>query len=138
GKWQGVVLAWKALAQSLNIPAIRVLDMVGFDAVIQRAATLLHITDRQEIERTFPRVYPLALGVVALRPIQLARAFAAFGNGGKAVEPIAVRSVEDRLGRVILDPEREVRARLRAQGAATQLISAENAALMTNMLEKTV
>lgn len=138
GKWQGVVLAWKALAQSLNIPAIRVLDMVGFDAVIQRAATLLHITDRQEIERTFPRVYPLALGVVALRPIQLARAFAAFGNGGKAVEPIAVRSVEDRLGRVILDPEREVRARLRAQGAATQLISAENAALMTNVLEKTV
>ncbi|CEM62589.1 PBP1A family penicillin-binding protein [Treponema phagedenis] len=138
GRWRGTVLTWRALAQSLNIPAIKILDTIGFDAVINRSAALLGITDRAEIERVFPKVYPLALGVIAIRPVQLARAFAIFGNQGQEVTPIAIRTIEDRSGNIVLDPEKELRIQQRKKGNATQIISPQNAYIMTSMLKKTL
>ena len=40
-EWQGTVLLWEALAHSMNVPSIRVLDGIGFDAAINRASLLL-------------------------------------------------------------------------------------------------
>jgi penicillin-binding protein 1A len=54
------------------------------------------------------------------------------------VSPIAIRSVEDRNGRVVLDTEREVRLRQQRMGANIQVISPQNAYVMTSMLKKTV
>jgi penicillin-binding protein 1A len=68
----------------------------------------------------------------------MARAFAVFANQGRAVTPIAIRSVEDRNGRVILDPERELRLQQRQMGESIQVISPQNAFVMTSMLKKTV
>jgi penicillin-binding protein 1A len=67
----------------------------------------------------------------------MARAFSVFGNEGRDVTPIAIRSVEDRNGRVVLDNEREIRLQQRRTGNA-QIISRENAYVMTKILEKTV
>jgi membrane carboxypeptidase/penicillin-binding protein len=72
----------------MNVPSVKVLQMVGFDAAIKRAAALLGIEDPAEIQKTFPRVYPLALGVVGVKPIQMARSYAVFANAA-SVEPIA-------------------------------------------------
>ena len=138
GHWQGTVLAWKALARSLNIPAIKVLDTIGFDAAINRSAALLGITDPDEIDRTFPRLYPLALGVISVAPIQMAKAFACFANQGRRVDPIAIRTVENRNGTIVMDPERELRLEQRRRGSAMQIISPQNAYLMTSVLRKTV
>ena len=138
GEWKGTVLAWQALAHSMNVPSVKVLDMVGFDAAIQRAAALLGITDPKEIQSTFPRLYPLGLGVIGVTPLQMTRAFSVFANGGKAVEPIAIRYVEDRNGNVILEPEKDMREELRKMGSAIQLISPQNAAIMTDMLKRVV
>jgi len=138
GHWQGTVLAWKALAKSLNIPAIKVLDTIGFDAAINRSAALLGITDSAEIERTFPRLYPLALGVISIAPVQMAKAFACFANQGRRVEPIAILTVENRDGTIIMDPERDLRLSQRKQGNTMQVISAQNAYIMTSMLRRTV
>ena len=138
GHWQGTVLAWRALAKSLNIPAIKVLDTIGFDAAITRSAALLGITDPDEIERTFPRLYPLALGVISVAPIQMAKAFACFANQGRRVDPIAIRTVENRNGTIVLDPERELRLEQRRRGNAMQVISPQNAYLMTSVLRRTV
>lgn len=138
GKWRGTVLVYQALPLSLNIPAIKTLEMIGFDAAINRIASLTGITDQEEINRTFERVYPLALGISAITPIQLLRAFAIFGNQGRAVDPIAVRSVENRDGTTVLDPEMDLRIEQRKKGSAIQVVSPQNAYVMTQMLRKTL
>ncbi len=138
GEWKGPVLLWYALAHSMNVPSLKVLDGIGFDAAIDRAALLLGIDDRETIRRTFPRVYPLGLGVISVAPIQMARAYSVFGNQGREVTPIAIRAVEDRNGRVILDPEKELRLQQKRKGQDIQIISRQNAFVMTSLLQKTV
>jgi penicillin-binding protein 1A len=138
GEWKGSVLVYEALAQSMNVPSLKVLDTIGFDAAIDRAAKLLDITDPDQIRRTFPRVYPLGLGIISTSPLRMARAFAVFANQGRNVSPIAIRSVENRNGQLVLDPEREVRVRQQRMGDAFQVISPQNAYIMTSMLKKTV
>jgi penicillin-binding protein 1A len=68
----------------------------------------------------------------------MARAFAVFANQGRDVSPIAIRAVEDRNGRVVLDTEREVRLRQRRMGSEIQVISPQNAYVMTSVMKKTV
>ncbi len=138
GKWRGTVLVYQALPLSLNIPAIKTLEMIGFDAAISRIASLTGITDQEEINKTFERVYPLALGISAITPVQLLRAFAIFGNQGRAVDPIAIRSVENRDGAVVLEPELDLRIAQRKRGSAIQVISPQNAYVMTQMLRQTL
>ena len=138
GKWRGTVLVYQALPLSLNIPAIKTLEMVGFNAAIDRIASLIGMTDQDEINKTFERVYPLALGISSITPIQLLRGFAVFGNQGRAVEPIAIRSVENRDGNTVLDPELDLRIEQRKKGAAMQVISPQNAYVMTEILKKTL
>ena len=138
GEWKGSVLLWYALAKSMNVPSLKVLDGIGFDAAIDRAASLLGITDPDQIRRTFPRVYPLGLGVIGTTPLRMARAFSVFANQGKAVTPIAIRSVEDRNGRVILEPEKDLRTQQKKLGAALQVVSPQNAAVMVDMLQRVV
>jgi penicillin-binding protein 1A len=138
GEWKGSVLLYNALAQSMNVPSLKVLDGIGFDAAIDRAAALLGIDDPEAKRRTFPRVYPMGLGIISVAPIQMARAFAVFANQGRDVSPIAIRSVEDRNGRVVLDTERDLRQQQRRMGNDIQVISPQNAYVMTSMLRKTV
>ena len=138
GEWKGTVLLWEALAHSMNVPSIRILDGIGFDAAINRAATLLGYRDKAEIDKVFPRVYSLGLGVISVAPIQMAQAFATFANQGKEVDPIAIRSVEDRNGKTIIDPEKELRLSQKRKGNAVQLISTQNAYIMTDLLKNTI
>ncbi|MDR0602035.1 MAG: PBP1A family penicillin-binding protein, partial [Treponema sp.] len=138
GEWKGSLLLYDALAQSMNVASLKVLDTIGFDAAIDRAAALLDITEPEQIRRTFPRVYPLGLGIISASPLRMARAFAVFANQGRDVSPIAIRAVEDRNGRIVLDTEREVRLRQQDMGDAIQVISPQNAYIMTSILKKTV
>ncbi|MEI6388740.1 MAG: PBP1A family penicillin-binding protein [Spirochaetota bacterium] len=138
GEWKGTVLTWYALAHSMNVPSLKVLDGIGFDAAITRAAALLDISDPTEIQRTFPRVYPLGLGVIGVSPIRMARAFSVFANQGRAADPIAIISVEDRDGRIILEPEKDLRAEQKRRGQGAQVISQQTAAVMVDMLQRTV
>ncbi|MDR0494444.1 MAG: PBP1A family penicillin-binding protein [Treponema sp.] len=137
GEWKGSALLYNVLAHSMNVPSLKVLDAIGFDAAIDRSAALLGITDPAQIRRIFPRVYPLGLGIISASPLRMARAFAIFGNQGREVTPIAIRLVEDRNGRVVLDTERELRLQQRRAGNA-QVISQGNAYIMSRILEKTV
>lgn len=138
GEWKGDVELWYALAHSMNVPSIKVLDGIGFDAAINRAVALLGIPEEEIPGRGFNPGYPLGLGVCSVRPIELAHAYAIFANGGKEVTPIAIRTVEDRSGNVILEPEKDAILALKNKGSATQVISPETAYVMTQMLENTV
>jgi len=136
GEWKGSVLLYDALSHSMNVPSLKILDAIGFDAAINRAAELFGISDREQIRKIFPRVYPLGLGIISASPLRMARAFAVFGNQGREVTPIAIRYVEDRTGRVVLDPERDLRQQQKK--ANQQVISPQNAYIMSKILEKTV
>jgi penicillin-binding protein 1A len=138
GEWKGSVLLYDALAHSMNVPSLKILDAIGFDAAIDRASVLLDVTDPVQIRRIFPRVYPLGLGIISSSPLRMARAFAVFGNQGRSVNPIAIRTVEDRNGRVVFDVERDLRQRQRRMGESIQVISPQNAYIMTKIMEKTV
>lgn len=133
GAWNGGILMHKALAQSLNIPMIKVLDTIGFDAAISRASVLLNISDLSR----FPRVYPLALGVTSTAPVNMARAYSVFANEGKEVTPFAIRRIEDRNGKVILDPEGDMLEQRRLNGTP-QIISPQNAYVMNTLLSRSV
>ncbi|MDR1302349.1 MAG: PBP1A family penicillin-binding protein [Treponema sp.] len=137
GEWKGPVLFYYALAHSMNVPSLKVLDSIGFDAAIDRAAALLGIEDPAVRRRTFPRVYPMGLGIISVTPLQMARAFGVFANQGRELTPIAIRVVEDRNGRIILDNEREVRQQQRNK-KTLQVVSPQNAYIMTSILKKTV
>ena len=138
GEWKGDVELWYALAHSMNIPSLKVLDGIGFEAGINRSIALLGIPKEEVPYRGFVPGYPIGLGVCSVRPIELARAYSVFASGGKEVTPIAIRSVEDKNGNVILNPEKEVRTALQAKGAAAQVISPQTAFIMTELLQNTV
>jgi penicillin-binding protein 1A len=138
GKWSGTVLLYDALAQSMNVPSLIVFDGIGFDAAIDRASALLGYSDPDEIRRRFPRVYPLGMGINTTSPLRMARAYSIFANLGREVTPIAIRSMEDRNGKVVLDIERELRLEQRRKGNAIQLISPQTAFVMTTILRKSV
>jgi penicillin-binding protein 1A len=137
GEWEGWVLLRQALSHSMNVPSIKVLDTIGFDAAINRASMLLGMTSPNEIA-SFPRKYPLGLGVISVSPLQMARAFATFATGGQEVVPITIRYIEDRNGMIVLEPEKDVRLAQKKKGRDAQLISPQNAYLMTDLLQTTV
>jgi penicillin-binding protein 1A len=138
GVWHGRVLLRQALAHSMNVPSLKVLDAIGFDAAIERASRMLGITDPAEIEKTFPRAYPLGLGIISVSPLQMARAYAVFANGGREVVPVAIRYIEDRNGKIIMEPAKEAMDREARMGAEAQIMSPQTAYIMTSMLQSVI
>ena len=138
GEWEGDVEVWYALCRSMNVPSLKVLDGIGFDAAINRAVSLLGISKEELPSRAFVPGYPLGLGVCSVRPIEMARAFSIIASGGKEITPMAIRTVEDRNGNIIMNPEREIREAQRAKGEAIQILSPQTAFIMSKLLENTV
>ncbi len=138
GEWHGPVLARRALATSMNVPSLRVLERVGFTDALNTAAGLLGIPEREMVNRNLVRRYPVGLGVASVSPLEMARAFATFANQGQAVEPISVRYIEDRQGQLVLEHERELRESQRRRGDELQVISPQTAYIITDMLKSAV
>ena len=138
GEWHGRVLLRNALAESMNVPSLRILDGIGFDAAIQRASRMLGVTDPAEIDRRFPRYYPLGLGIITVSPLEMARAYSVFANGGREVVPVSIRYIEDRNGKIIMEPAKEIMAQESRKGAAAQIMSPQTAYIMTSILQSTI
>lgn len=133
-RYQRKISMRRALALSLNIPAIHVLEAVGFDSAIETATKLLGISDPQQINQNFPHVYPIALGVSPAAPIQLARAYSTFANRGIPLEPNAVRYIQDRNGQTIFNFIKERNPRQESR----RILSEQEAFIMTDMLVSVV
>lgn len=88
-KFYGPTRLRKALAQSLNLVAVRLLRAIG----VSYAADYL---ERFGFEPSkVPRNLSLALGTASATPMQLVNAFAVFANGGFRVTPYFIARVED-------------------------------------------
>jgi len=79
-RFRGVVLAQDAFAASLNAPAIDVFDRIGARPVIALARKL-------GISTALTELRPMALGASCVKPIELARAYAAIARRGWAIAP---------------------------------------------------
>ncbi|MCS7301223.1 MAG: PBP1A family penicillin-binding protein [Fimbriimonadales bacterium] len=113
GKFRGRVSVTRALAASINIPAVRAAQLVGADTVAQFART------RFGIESPLDPVLPLALGASAVKPLELAKAYSVFALGGNRIEPFMLRRVVDRNGVVLLEQTAQITPNVLSSQSAT-------------------
>lgn len=92
--YNGILTLREALERSINVPAVKLLDIVGVERVIDFAR-------RAGIESELPPYPSLALGAADLTPIELAAAYAAIANQGVYVEPYLIEKVTSQRGRLM-------------------------------------
>jgi 1A family penicillin-binding protein len=97
GKYHGRVTLKEALASSYNIPAVKLLAMVGISNVIDRAEAMGITTwkDRSRFGLS------LTLGGGEVRMIDLATLYGVFANQGYRVDPNPILEVTDNEGTVL-------------------------------------
>jgi penicillin-binding protein 1A len=116
--YKGEITLRRALAISQNIPAVRLLEMLGPYAVSQFAHQL-------GIKSSLASDLSLALGSSEVTLMDLTSAYSTFPNKGEKIKPFGVLEVVDRQGRVIW----------RAKPQKRLVMSRAGAAIVTNMLE---
>ncbi len=93
-EYAGMVTLRRALAHSLNIPAVKVAEMIGYDKV---AATARAVGLNLDIQPT-PAI---ALGAYEVMPIEIAGAYTVFPNHGILKKPGYIDSIRDQQGRTV-------------------------------------
>lgn len=101
GSFRGPVSVRFALANSLNIPAVKMLGLVGINKAIDFAHEL-GITTLNDRDR-----YGLALvlGGGEVRPLDMATAFSVFANGGTYRPPVSILKVERSDGEILFEQQ---------------------------------
>jgi penicillin-binding protein 1A len=97
-RFRGSVSLSQALAESLNIPTVRLAQDVGIKKVI----SLAH---RLGIRAKLPANLAVALGAGEVTLLDLTGAYAALANGGKAAWPYGILSIRDRAGALLWQGE---------------------------------
>ena len=115
--YQGEITLRKALALSENIPAVRLIEMLGPSSVVQFGYKL-------GIKSTLSPNLSLALGTSEVTLLELTSAYTVFANRGKSIKPYGVMEVVDHNGRIVW----------RAKPKKRLVMSRTNAAIMTDML----
>ncbi len=90
-EYSGTVTLRYALAHSLNIPAVKVAEMVGYDKVAQTA----HAVGLNFDIKPTPAI---ALGAYEVTPLEIAGAYTVFPNGGQLLKPGFIKSIRDQNG----------------------------------------
>ena len=114
----GEITLRKALAISQNIPAVRLIEILGPSSVARFAHTL-------GIESNLDPYLSLALGSSGVSLLNLTSAYAVFARGGKWIEPYGIIEVTDHRNRVLWS----------ARPRKRLVMSRGGAAIISNMLE---
>ena len=120
-KFEGRITYRRALADSRNVPAVRLLNQVGIQNVIALAR-------KAGIESPLPPYLPLALGAADLTLMEHTSAFTMFPDDGIHIEPHYIRRVTSYDGAVLEE----------ARPAITDVLPPDVARTMTAMLEDVV
>jgi penicillin-binding protein 1A len=96
-RYLGPIPLRQALYQSRNLSGIRILEDIGVDYA--RAYAERFGFDQNQLARDMT----LVLGSTAASPMQIARAYAVFANGGYLIEPHFIDSITDADGNIIFD-----------------------------------
>jgi penicillin-binding protein 1A len=120
-KFEGRITLRRALADSRNIPAVRELDKVGIQNVIE-------VARKCGITSPLPPYLPLALGAADLTLIEHTSAFTVFPDDGIHIEPHYIKRVTSYDGAVLEEYRPQV----------TDVMPPDVARTMTAMLEEVV
>ena len=120
-KFEGRITLRRALADSRNIPAVRLLDHVGIQNVIA-------VARKCGITSPLPPYLPLALGAADLTLMEHTSAFTVFPDDGIHIEPHYIRRVTSYDGAMLEEYKPQV----------TDVIPPDVARTMTAMLEEVV
>lgn len=93
-KYRGDILARFALANSLNIPSVEMLDLIGVDSALEMAHRL-EISTLQDRERYG---LSLVLGGGEVKLFELTRSYGILANYGNFVETTPILKISDRFG----------------------------------------
>ncbi|HET7813865.1 MAG TPA: PBP1A family penicillin-binding protein [Candidatus Baltobacteraceae bacterium] len=121
-RFMGPVTLRVALAQSRNVVAVKLLEQLGVDQVIQYA-------HRMGVDSPLESNLSLALGTSLVTPLDQATGYATIANQGVHIPSSPFRLVKDSLGNTVLDnqyPEQ------------TEVVSAGTAYIMTSMMEDVI
>ncbi|GMR07328.1 MAG: penicillin-binding protein 1A [Gammaproteobacteria bacterium] len=99
GKFFGPTRIRIALTKSRNLVSIRLLREMGIKHAINYAARFGFDSSR------LPHNLSLALGSGSVAPMEIARGYATFANGGYRIEPYYIDRIEDAKGKVLLQSE---------------------------------
>ncbi|KXK10930.1 MAG: Penicillin-binding protein 1F [Microgenomates bacterium OLB23] len=103
GKFRGPVQYRFALANSLNIPAVKVLANVGIKNFLQKAYDM-GLSDFEPTSANLKRFgLSLTLGGGETTLLDLTSAFSVFARGGERIEPIAILEIRDHKDKVIYE-----------------------------------
>lgn len=116
--FRGAIQIHEALEQSINIIAIKLLQQLGTDQVINYAK-------RMQVKSQLQKNLSLALGTSEVTLMELVNAYCAFANEGRIPEPYAITKIVDWEGNVIYSSNKTVR----------QAIPADTAYIMARLLQ---
>jgi penicillin-binding protein 1B len=117
-EYNGIVTLRTAFERSLNVPAVKLAGIVGFNRVAQFARRL-------GLNNKIQGYPSIALGAFEVTPLEIAGAYTAFANEGKHVQPHVLRQVLAADGDIVKDYREDPR----------QVLRPELAYLMTNLME---
>ena len=120
-KFEGRITLRRALADSRNIPAVRLLDKVGIQNTID-------LVRKFGISSPLPPYLPLALGAADLTPIEHVSAFSVFPDDGIHLDPHFIQRVTSYDGSVLEESRPNV----------TDVLPPDVARTMVAMLEEVV
>ncbi len=93
-KFRGNVTLRQALVNSLNVPSVKLLDMIGVQAALNAAR-------KMGVKSPLKRNLGLTLGVSEITLLEHTSAFGIFANSGIRVKPTAILRVETRDGSML-------------------------------------
>ncbi|HUM06215.1 MAG TPA: PBP1A family penicillin-binding protein [Terriglobales bacterium] len=120
-KFEGLITLRRALAQSRNIPALKLADRAGIKSVIDYA-------HRFGVTATIPPYLPVALGSAEITLLEQTSSFSVFPNDGVRIAPRYIKKVTDYDGRVLEEDFPDIK----------DVISSRTARIMTSMLREVV
>jgi penicillin-binding protein 1A len=120
-QFEGPVTLRRALEQSRNVPAVRVMDQLGPTQVIAYARRL-------GLESPLPPYLAVALGAAEATLMEITSAYSVYPNQGVRMRPYSVLKVTDREGNVLEENRPEPKDAIRA----------DTAFVMTNLLRGVV
>ena len=125
GKFHGPLQLRFALGSSINIPAVKLLALVGVKNMLSTAYNMGISTFAPTNDNVNRFGLSLTLGGGEVRPLELAVAYTAFANGGYRSDPIAILKVTDPKSKVLFE-HKEV--------SKKQVLSPEVAFIISHML----
>lgn len=96
-KYRGDITVRNALPQSLNIPAVKVMQKLGTDRAISKAREMGLST----IDPKHNYGLSLALGAAEVKPLNMVNAYAAFADQGRHHEVTLIDTIDNKYGETI-------------------------------------